>query len=145
MAACKSINQLLYDVRKSELYVSYRPQQDWESGLGGPVDGMLQEHIAARASAVVKAPKTTKPSWAQLTDLVCTGITVWNALYGNSLFNAEQIVHLSGTGGVSTTGLLLTQAAGAVTIITSSSDDMLKMSKEKYGADHTTDYNTTSN
>lgn len=41
------------------------------------------------------------------------------------------------------TGLILAKAAGAVTIITSSSDDKLKMAKERYGADHTINYKTT--
>ena len=41
------------------------------------------------------------------------------------------------------TGLMLAEAAGAVTIITSSSDDKLKLARDKYGVDHTIDYKTT--
>jgi NADPH:quinone reductase-like Zn-dependent oxidoreductase len=41
------------------------------------------------------------------------------------------------------TGLLLAKAAGAITIITSSSDEKLKLAKEKYGAEHTINYKTT--
>lgn len=48
-----------------------------------------------------------------------------------------------GTGGVSTTGLVLAKAAGARTIITSSSDEKLKYVKEKYGVDHTINYKKT--
>jgi NADPH:quinone reductase-like Zn-dependent oxidoreductase len=49
-------------------------------------------------------------------------------------------VLLLGTGGVSITTLILARAAGAVTIITSSSDDKLKYVQEKYGADHVINY-----
>lgn len=48
-----------------------------------------------------------------------------------------------GTGGVSITGLVLAKAAGARTIITSSSDEKLKYVKEKYGVDHTINYKKT--
>lgn len=43
------------------------------------------------------------------------------------------------------TGLLLARNSGATTIITSSSDDKLKLARGKYGADHTINYNTTAN
>lgn len=49
----------------------------------------------------------------------------------------------SGTGGVSLTALQLANAAGANTIITSSSDEKLKYVKEKFGATHTINYKTT--
>jgi NADPH:quinone reductase-like Zn-dependent oxidoreductase len=48
-----------------------------------------------------------------------------------------------GTGGVSVTGLMLAKAAGAITIITSSSDEKLKLVKDKYGADHVINYKKT--
>jgi NADPH:quinone reductase-like Zn-dependent oxidoreductase len=51
-------------------------------------------------------------------------------------------VLLQGTGGVSIIGLQVARAAGAVTIITSSSDEKLKYVKEKYGADYTINYRT---
>lgn len=49
----------------------------------------------------------------------------------------------TGTGGVSMTGLMLARAAGAVTIVTSSSDEKLEFVKTKYGADHVINYNST--
>lgn len=121
----------------------FGPQQNWENGLGGPIDGVLREYITVPASAVVKIPKTTKLSWSQLAGLVCTGTTAWNALYGNNALKPGQTVLFQGTGGVSMTGLMLARAAGAITIITSSSDDKLKMAKEKYGVDHTINYKKT--
>jgi NADPH:quinone reductase-like Zn-dependent oxidoreductase len=42
-----------------------------------------------------------------------------------------------GTGGVSMSALVLAKAAGAVTVITSGSDEKLKYVKEKYGVDYT--------
>jgi NADPH:quinone reductase-like Zn-dependent oxidoreductase len=50
-----------------------------------------------------------------------------------------------GTGGVSITGLILAKAAGAISIITSSSDEKLALVQEKYGADHIINYKTTPN
>lgn len=47
-----------------------------------------------------------------------------------------------GTGGVSVTGLILAKAAGARTIITSSSDAKLKHVQDTYGADDTINYKT---
>ena len=106
---------------------------------------MLRQYIAVPASAIVKIPYTSKLSWAQLAGLVCTGTTSWNALYGNLPLKPGQTVLFQGTGGVSMTGLMLAKAAGANTIITSSSDDKLRMAKEKYGADHLINYKTTPN
>ena len=121
----------------------YGPQQDWEHGLGGPIDGMLRQYAALPASAIVKIPKTTKLSWGQLAGLVCTGTTAWNSLYGNIPLKPGQTVLFQGTGGVSMTGVMLAKAAGAMTIITSSSDDKLKLATEKYGVDFTINYKNT--
>ncbi|EMC96309.1 hypothetical protein BAUCODRAFT_69777 [Baudoinia panamericana UAMH 10762] len=123
----------------------YGPQQDWLNGLGGPIDGMLRQYIAVPARSLVKIPETTTLNWAQLAGLVCTGTTAWNALYGNNPLKPGQTVLFQGTGGVSMTGLMLAKAAGAITIITSSSDEKLKMAKEQYGADHLINYKTNPN
>lgn len=40
---------------------------------------------------------------------------------------------------------MFAKAAGAVTIITSSSDEKLALAKEKYGADHVVNYKKTPN
>ena len=50
---------------------------------------------------------------------------------------------VAGTGGVSITGLILAKAAGATTIITSSSDEKLQLVKDKYGPDYVINYKTT--
>lgn len=123
----------------------YGAQQDWENGLGGPIDGVLREYVAIPAAAIVKIPQTTKLSWGHLASLVCTGITVWNALYGNLPLKPGQTVLAIGTGGVSMTAMIFAKAAGAKTIITSSSDDKIKMAKERYGVDHGINYKKTPN
>lgn len=104
---------------------------------------MLQQYVAVPASAICKISKTTTLTWGQLAGLVCTGTTAWNALYGNLPLKPGHIVLFLGTGGVSMTGLMLAKAAGAITIITSSSDEKLKLAQEKYGADHLINYKKT--
>ena len=64
-------------------------------------------------------------------------------MYGNNPLKPGQTVLFLGTGGVSMTGLMLAKAAGANTVITSSSDKKLKMAKDKYGADHLINYEST--
>lgn len=123
----------------------YGAQSDWEHGLGGPIDGVLREYVAIPAAAIVKIPKTTTLSWGHLASLVCTGITAWNSLYGNMPLKPGQTLLAIGTGGVSMTAMIFAKAAGARTMITSSSDEKLKMAKEKYGVDHGINYKKTPN
>ena len=111
----------------------YGPQQDWEGGLGGPIDGVLREYVTLPYESVVKAPSSLKLSFELLASLVCTGTTAWNALYGNNQLKPGQITFcLQGTGDCcySMTGLLLAKAAGAITILTSSSDEKLENQSE---------------
>ncbi|KAJ1559992.1 hypothetical protein HK405_008628 [Cladochytrium tenue] len=121
----------------------YGPQINWHNGLGGPVDGVLRQYIVLPAEAVVKVPHGSNLTPAQWASLGCTGVTAWNSLYGNIPLKPGQTVLLQGTGGVSITGLILAKAFGATTIITSSSDEKLRLVKEKYGADYTINYKTT--
>ncbi|CAG7955321.1 unnamed protein product [Penicillium nalgiovense] len=121
----------------------YGPIKNWGNGLGGPVDGVLREYIAVPAQAVVKIPANSKLSYAQWASVVCTGTTAWNSLYGNCPLKPGQTVLFQGTGGVSITGLVLAKAAGARTIITSSSDEKLQHVKAQYDVDYTINYKTT--
>uniref|UniRef100_H3G9G2 Enoyl reductase (ER) domain-containing protein n=1 Tax=Phytophthora ramorum TaxID=164328 RepID=H3G9G2_PHYRM len=111
--------------------------------LGGVLDGMLRQYAAVPAQAVIKIPEECTLDFVQLASLVCAGVTAWNALYGLAPLRPGQVVLLQGTGGVSIFGLQLAKAAGAVTIITSSSDEKLKFVKEKFGASYTINYRTT--
>ncbi|KAJ5371421.1 Polyketide synthase enoylreductase [Penicillium cataractarum] len=121
----------------------YGPMKSWQTGLGGPVDGVLREYIAVPAQSVVKIPESSTLSYAQWASVVCTGVTAWNSLYGNLPLKPGQTVLFQGTGGVSITGLVLAKAAGATTIITSSSDEKLRYVKEKYQVDHVINYKKT--
>lgn len=56
---------------------------------------------------------------------------------------ADELTCRLGTGGVSITGLILAKAAGATTIITSSSDEKLRFVKENFHADHVINYKKT--
>ncbi|KAH6871800.1 hypothetical protein B0T10DRAFT_590576 [Thelonectria olida] len=125
-----------------DLNTVYGAMQDWHHSLGGCYDGVLREFIALPGSALVKIPASSSLSFAQLSALVCTGTTAWNVLYGNDPLKPGQTVLFLGTGGVSITGLILAKAAGAKTIITSSSDSKLKYVQETYGADHIVNYKT---
>lgn len=118
----------------------YGVQKNLNEGYGGPRDGWLQEYKAVKSDCVVKLPSDTHLSSSEAATLVCTGATAWNTLNGGERFTAGQTVLLLGTGGVSITALILARAAGAETIVTSSSDEKLKFVKEKYGVDHTINY-----
>ncbi|KAL7928395.1 hypothetical protein V8C35DRAFT_333009 [Trichoderma chlorosporum] len=125
-----------------DLHTLYGAMKDWRHSLGGCYDGALREYIALPSSALIKIPVESTLSFAQLSALVCTGTTAWNALYGNNPLKPGQTVLFLGTGGVSITGLILAKAAGATTIITSSSDSKLKHVQETYGVDHIVNYKT---
>lgn len=112
------------------------------SALGGLADGMLTHYRAIPEHSLVKIPSYL--SFEQAATLPCAAVTAWNALYesGRTPLLPGQTVLLQGTGGVSIFGLQIAKAAGAKTIITSSSDDKLAIVK-KLGATHTINYKTT--
>ncbi|POM57387.1 Hypothetical protein PHPALM_38106 [Phytophthora palmivora] len=110
--------------------------------LGGNVDGVLRQYIALPAQVLTKVPKECDLSFVQMASLVASGVTAWNALFGVLPLKAGQTVLFQGTGGVSIIGLQIAKAAGATTIITSSSDKKLKIVQEKFGADHVINYKT---
>ncbi|RGP76058.1 alcohol dehydrogenase [Fusarium longipes] len=125
-----------------DLNALYGVISDWHHSLGGGYDGALREYIALPSSSLVKIPTESTLSYAQLSAIVCTGTTAWNALYGNVPLKPGQFVLFLGTGGVSVTGLILAKAAGARTIITSSSDSKLEYVQRKWGADYIINYRT---
>uniref|UniRef100_H3H8Q4 Enoyl reductase (ER) domain-containing protein n=1 Tax=Phytophthora ramorum TaxID=164328 RepID=H3H8Q4_PHYRM len=107
----------------------YGPLKSQDHMLGGGVDGTLRQYAAVPALAITKVPEECKLDYVQLASLVCTGATVWNSLYGYVPMKPGQAVLFQGTGGVSITGVQLAKAAGAVTIVTSSSDEKLKFGR----------------
>lgn len=121
----------------------YGPLPDWDHSLGGCLDGMLRQYVAMPAQYLTKFPRDCKLSFVQMASLVASGATAWNALFGLIPLKPGQVVLCQGTGGVSTIGLQIAKAAGAITIITSSSDEKLKFMKEHFGADYGINYKTT--
>jgi len=108
--------------------------QTWISGppterrpaLGSPLDGTLAEYIVLHEDGVVAMPTTL--SFEEAATLPCAGVTAWNALMvsGKPLKPGDTVLCL-GTGGVSMAGLLFAKAAGARVIVTSSSDEKIKL------------------
>ncbi|XXH05653.1 hypothetical protein Hte_012088 [Hypoxylon texense] len=119
----------------------YGPIKDGLHTLGGPIDGTLREYMCVPAYLPIKLPKSSH-SFVQWASLVGTGSTVWNSFYGYGSLKPGQTVLLQGTGGVSLTALVFAKAAGATTIITSSSDEKLEYVKAQFGVDHTINYKT---
>ncbi|KAA8914794.1 hypothetical protein TRICI_002828 [Trichomonascus ciferrii] len=114
-----------------------------DDSLGGSIDGGLLEYVTLPSSALNKVSKTAELTWEEMASLVCTGVTCWNALYGGGrTLRPGEVVLATGTGGVSLTGLSIAKKAGAVTVITSSSDKKLEEVKRKYSVDYGVNYKT---
>ncbi|EPQ31899.1 uncharacterized protein PFL1_00098 [Pseudozyma flocculosa PF-1] len=99
---------------------------DLSSTLGGGVDGMLAQYVVLEEYGIVRIPSHL--SYEQAATLPCAAVTAYNALYGipSHQLRAGDTVVAQGTGGVSVFALQLAVAAGAQTVITSSSDDKLR-------------------
>lgn len=106
--------------------------------FGGPTDGVLREYISVPAHSLVRIPDHL--SFEEASCLPCAALSAWNALFGSmpGLRGGETVV-IQGTGGVSTFALQLAAAAGANTIVTSSSDEKLALAA-KLGAKHLVNY-----
>jgi len=102
--------------------------------LGGPLDGMLADHVALHEDGAVAVPKGF--SFEEAATLPCAGVTAWHALMvsGTRVKPGDTVLCL-GTGGVSIFALQFAKAAGARVIITSSSDDKLKHARELGASD----------
>lgn len=64
------------------LSLLYGQLQNPLTSFGGMKDGMLREYIALPAHVVVKLPESSH-DFAEWAALVQSGLTAWNALYGN--------------------------------------------------------------
>jgi NADPH:quinone reductase-like Zn-dependent oxidoreductase len=102
--------------------------------LGGPLDGMLAEHIVLNEEGAVAIPKSL--SFEEAATLPCAGVTAWHALMvsGARVKPGDTVLCL-GTGGVSIFAVQFAKAAGARVIITSSSDDKIKRARELGASD----------
>ncbi|MBV8841228.1 MAG: NAD(P)-dependent alcohol dehydrogenase [Bryobacterales bacterium] len=115
-----------------------RPAQG--QALGVPADGTLAEYIALHEDGVVAMPRNL--SFEEAAALPCAGVTAWNALMvaGRSVKPGDTVVCL-GTGGVSMMAVQFAKAAGALVIVTSSSDEKVQRAY-KIGATHGINYKT---
>ncbi|PYI14497.1 alcohol dehydrogenase [Aspergillus violaceofuscus CBS 115571] len=109
------------------------------SQLGGEIQGLLGEYFIFPALGMVRIPDYL--SFEEASCLPCAALTAWNALYGLVPLRAGQTVLLQGTGGVATFGLQIAHAAGATTIVTSSSEEKLAKARA-LGATHLINYRT---
>lgn len=101
-----------------------RPDADGlSSALGGQLDGMLSEYVCLSQEGLVPIPEGY--SLEEASTLPCAAVTAWNALVTRGRMQRGDSVLLLGTGGVSVFGLQFAAAAGAVPIVTSSSDEKL--------------------
>ncbi|KAL1943202.1 hypothetical protein VTO73DRAFT_4277 [Trametes versicolor] len=112
------------------------------TSLGGAIDGVLTEYKALPAHALVLIPEHL--SYEEASTLPCAAVTAYNALNGPKPLKGGDTVLVQGTGGVSIFGLQLAVASGATVIVTSSSDEKLKIVRS-LGATHTINYKTTPN
>jgi len=69
------------------------------TGVGGTVDGGLQEYGAYDEQGLVAVPSNL--DFLQASTLTCAGLTAWNGLYGLKPLMPGDYVLTQGTGGVS--------------------------------------------
>jgi len=121
--------------------------RDWIAGdsaaaivgttLGGPLDGVLAEHVSLEEQRVVQAP-------AHLTDveaatLTCAGVTAWHSLITVGALAPGETVLIQGTGGVAMFALQFAALLGATPIVISGSDVKLERARA-LGAAATVNY-----
>lgn len=120
-------------------------EEHMASGMGFPLDGVLQSHRVFPSTGLVRAPDGLSDEEASC--LPIATVTAWMALFWQEPLGtwpnmSGKVVLVQGTGGVSISGFQIAKAAGATTIVTSSSDAKLQRAKS-LGADHLINYKTT--
>ncbi len=108
--------------------------------LGGPLDGLLAEHVILPETGVVAIPEHL--NFQEAATLPIAALTAWSALVDEGQLKPGDTVLIQGTGGVSLFALQLAKAIGARTILLSSSDEKLARAKT-LGADEILNYVTT--
>jgi NADPH:quinone reductase-like Zn-dependent oxidoreductase len=110
--------------------------------LGGPLDGMLAEHVLLHEDGVVSVPEHL--SHEEAATLPCAAVTAWSALVTDGCLKAGDTVLVQGTGGVSIFALQFARLMGARVIVTSSSDEKLQRALQ-LGASDGINYKTMPN
>ena len=108
---------------------------------GDTEDGWLQQYRVADATGLVRTPDHL--SDIEAATVPCAGVTAWSALMEANIGKGDVVV-TQGTGGVSLFAVQLARALGATAILTSSSDDKLKIGSD-LGATHLINYRATPN
>lgn len=101
--------------------------------LGGPLQGVLADHVVLSEEWAVRAPDTL--SDAEASTLPCAGLTAWTALVERGRVRAGETVVVLGTGGVALFALQIAVAHGADVIVVSGDDARLARARA-LGARH---------
>ncbi|MFC4309395.1 NAD(P)-dependent alcohol dehydrogenase [Steroidobacter flavus] len=127
-----AVGRAVKDVRKGERVTSTY-FRNWIDGpyreayldavYGWSIEGVAAEYVALDARAVVPIAKDF--SYEEASTLPTAALTAWNGVLGRVNTQKGDVVLVQGTGGVSTFALQFAVAAGARTIVTSSSDEKL--------------------
>ncbi|KAF9239432.1 hypothetical protein BU15DRAFT_74588 [Melanogaster broomeanus] len=107
------------------------------TGLGGQIDGVLREYVNVPAYSLVRIPDYL--TYEEAATLPCAALTAYNALLGPVPLKGGDYVLVLGTGGVSIFGAQIALASGANVIVTSSSDEKLRVAEE-LGVQHLINY-----
>jgi NADPH:quinone reductase-like Zn-dependent oxidoreductase len=106
---------------------------------GDSEDGWLQQYRVAAVTGLVRTPEYLTD--VEAATIPCAGVTAWSALAEANISEGDVVV-AQGTGGVSLFAVQFARALGATVILTSSSDDKLKIGSD-LGATHLINYRTT--
>lgn len=101
--------------------------------LGGPLQGILAEHVVLHEEWAARAPGTLTD--AEASTLPCAGLTAWTALVERGRVRAGETVVVLGTGGVALFALQFAVAHGAEVIVVSGDDDRIARARA-LGARH---------
>ncbi|RMY74573.1 hypothetical protein D0862_14092 [Hortaea werneckii] len=102
------------------------------SWLAADEDGVLADYLVYDEQVLGRLPAHL--SWVEASTVPCAGVTAWSALKGAE---TGQSVLIQGTGGVSMFALKLARAMGLRIILTSSSDEKLKQTSERFAKEGT--------
>jgi NADPH:quinone reductase-like Zn-dependent oxidoreductase len=122
----------------TQSWISGEPTRaNWVSTLGSPLNGLLAEYAVLPEQGLVHVPDHLTDEEAAA--LPCAGVTAWHAIVEEGGVRPGDVVVVQGTGGVSLFALQFAKLAGAVVIVTSSSDEKLERAKA-LGADYAINY-----
>jgi NADPH:quinone reductase-like Zn-dependent oxidoreductase len=152
--ACGEVEEIGEDVTRFRVGDRVAPiyTQGWYDGmptlelrtkrtLGAPLTGVLQEYVVVPAEDAVSVPPHLTD--AEAATLPIAGVTAWSTLAEGHVKTGDTVL-AQGTGGVSLFALQFAKLAGALVIVTSSSDEKIARARE-LGADVGINYRTIPN